>query len=84
MGYFCVKSIRVITLHRVADAAAALRITVAQLPPVNPTRMAVLRLRVRFLISAPLLICTAIEKSVQKLGSLIKVHPVPVQAAAFG
>ena len=82
IGYFCVRSIRVITLQGLAGVPFVVRICVAQALPVNPTRIAVLRLRICFLISAPLLISTASEKSVQKVGLLIRTHPAAVQLAA--
>ena len=82
IGYFCVRSINVITFQKIAAAPAAVLISPAQEFPVNPTRIAVLRLRICFLINAPLLISTASEKSVQKVGLLIRTHPAAVQLAA--
>ena len=82
IGYFCVRSISVITFQKIAAAPAAVLISPAQEFPVNPTRIAVLRLRICFLINAPLLISTASEKSVQKVELSIRTHPAAVQLAA--
>ena len=59
---------RVITRQLLACAPVFVLISGAQTELANPTRMLVLRLRNRLEINAPLLLCTAGEKSVQKVG----------------
>lgn len=74
------RSIRVITFHVVAEIPAFVLMTLAHADPLKPTLMFVVRARVIFFIRAPLLKSNTVEKSVQKVLSLIVVKPTEVQA----